>query len=214
MKKIAIGAFVFMLAAVLLAGCGISEQEKKERAEQQELYGQYVAILDSGKTYEELSNTEKSTIDTILNRGLLKDEERYLKKNLDNYQEKLSQMKDGKLISDQKNRPVPTVAQNSPAMLSSAEKEKISNEIEGLLSDENVTSVDILTDSNTGEPIASIQIQGSNTKGEISEEQLAAYCEDIKDRINSVVSVCKIELIDKNYQLQAFYDSNTGIQTY
>ena len=29
MKRIAIGAFVFMLAAVLLVGCGISEQEKR-----------------------------------------------------------------------------------------------------------------------------------------------------------------------------------------
>lgn len=114
MKRIAIGAFVFMLAAVLLVGCGISEQEKKERAEQKELYGQYVAILDSGKTYEELSDTEKSTIDPILKNGLLKDEERYLKKNLENYEEKLSKMKDSKLISDQKNRPAPTAVQPTP----------------------------------------------------------------------------------------------------
>lgn len=212
MKKIAIGAFVFMLAAVLLAGCGVSEQEKKERAEQKELYGQYAAILDSGKTYEELSDTEKSTIDPILKNGLLKDEERYLKKNLENYEEKLSKMKDSKIISDQKNRPAPTAVQTTPVMISSAEKENISNEIKGLLSDENVTSVAILTDSATGEPIASIQVQGSNTKGEISEEQLTAYCEDIQSRISSVVSICNIELIDSNYQLEVIYDSNTGIQ--
>lgn len=214
MKRIAIGAFVFMLAAVLLAGCGISEQEKKERAEQKELYGQYVAILDSGKTYEELSDTEKSTIDPILKNGLLKDEERYLKKNLENYEEKLSKMKDSKLISDQKNRPAPTAVQTTPVMISSAEKENISNEIKGLLSDENVTSVAILTDSATGEPIASIQVQGSNAKGEVSEEQLTAYCENIQSRINSVVSICNIELIDSNYQLEVIYDSNTGIQIF
>lgn len=118
MKRIAIGAFVFMLAAVLLAGCGISEREKKELAEQKELYGQYVAILDSGKTYEELSDTEKSTIDPILKNGLLKDEERYLKNNLDNYEEKLSKMKDSKLISDQKNRPAPTAVQTTPTTAS------------------------------------------------------------------------------------------------
>lgn len=214
MKRIAIGAFVFMLAAVLLAGCGISEREKKELAEQKELYGQYVAILDSGKTYEELSDTEKSTIDPILKNGLLKDEERYLKNNLDNYEEKLSKMKDSKLISDQKNRPAPTAVQTTPVMISSAEKENISNEIKGLLSDENVTSVAILTDSATGEPIASIQVQGSNAKGEISEEQLMAYCEDIQSRISSVVSICNIELIDSNYQLEVIYDSNTGIQIF
>lgn len=214
MKRIAIGAFVFMLATVLLVGCGISEQEKKERAEQKELYGQYVAILDSGKTYEELSDTEKSTIDPILKKGLLKDEERYLKKNLENYEEKLSKMKDSKLISDQKNRPAPTAVQTTPVMISSAEKENISNEIKGLLSDENVTSVAILTDSATGEPIASIQVQGSNAKGEISEEQLTAYCENIQSRISSVVSICNIELIDSNYQLEAIYDSNTGIQIF
>lgn len=214
MKRIAIGAFVFMLAAVLLAGCGVSEQEKKERAEQKELYGQYVAILDSGKTYEELSDTEKSTIDPILKNGLLKDEERYLKKNLENYEEKLSKMKDSKLISDQKNRPAPTAVQTTPVMISSAEKENISNEIKGLLSDENVTSVAILTDSATGEPIASIQVQGSNAKGEVSEEQLTAYCENIQSRISSVVSICNIELIDSNYQLEVIYDSNTGIQIF
>lgn len=118
MKRIAIGAFVFMLAAVLLAGCGVSEQEKKERAEQKELYGQYAAILASGKTYEELSDTEKSTIDPILKNGLLKDEERYLKKNLENYEEKLSKMKDSKLISDQKNRPAPTAVQTTPTTAS------------------------------------------------------------------------------------------------
>lgn len=212
MKRIAIGAFVFMLAAVLLVGCGISEQEKKERAEQKELYGQYVAILDSGKTYEELSDTEKRTIDPILKNGLLKDEERYLKKNLENYEEKLSKMKDSKIISDQKNRPAPTAVQTTPVMISNAEKENISKEIKGMLSDENVTSVAILTDSATGEPIASIQVQGSNTKGEMSEDQLAAYCEDIQSRISSVVSLCNIELIDANYQLEVIYDSNTGVQ--
>lgn len=96
--------------------------------------------------------------------------------------------------------------------ISSSEKEKIKSQVSEKLNDKNITSVDILTDSQTGKPMATVQLQGNIEKADINKEELESLSKEIAGRINTIVEKYTIEFIDKNYQL--IMQNNNGTITY
>lgn len=96
--------------------------------------------------------------------------------------------------------------------ISSSEKEKIKSQVSEKLNDKNITSVDILTDSQTGKPMATVQLQGNIEKTDINKEELESLSKEIAGRINTIVEKYTIEFIDKNYQL--IMQNNNGTITY
>lgn len=213
MKKI-ISLLLVGALSISLVGCGGKKQESVKEPQKQSVEQKqedklekdkekYAYILDSDKSYQEL-NDEEQGVNYLYMDKLISGEAKYDDKYKDRV-ETLRKQKQEK--DDKKNAEKKVVTQ-----LSSAEKDKLKNEISKKLEDKNITSVDILTDSQTGKAIASIQLQGNIDKANINKNDMEALSKEIGDRINTIVEKYTIEFIDKNFQL--IMQDDTGIITF
>ncbi|SCK04353.1 Uncharacterised protein [uncultured Clostridium sp.] len=91
--------------------------------------------------------------------------------------------------------------------ISKEEKENIKAQAEKLLDDKNITYIDVLTDSETGEAMLSIQLQGNILKEESNIEELEELTKEIDSRVSEISTKNTIELIDKNYQMILMYSN-------
>lgn len=96
-------------------------------------------------------------------------------------------------------------------MISESEKDKLKKEVSKKLEDKNVTNIDILTDSQTSEPIISLQLQGDIEKANINKDELESLGDEIVERVKGISDKYSIEFIDKNFQLIMVKD-NEGIR--
>ncbi len=113
--------------------------------------------------------------------------------------------------SDSNDSDVDTELSELEAILEASKEERaeITSQIESVLSDKSVTSVDVLTLTEGGFS-ADVQLQGDILKADVNKDEALALCEELVARIEEldVVDEISINLIDSKYQLIVRYYSD------
>lgn len=97
------------------------------------------------------------------------------------------------------------VASQGMQEISKEDKANIKTKAEKVLEDKNVTNIDVLTDSVTGEAMLSIQLQGNIVKEDANIAELEELAKEIDSKVADISTKNTIEFIDKNYQLMLMY---------
>lgn len=94
-------------------------------------------------------------------------------------------------------------------MLSSEDKEKIKTKVKNVIGDKKITDISILTDSATGEPIISVQIELIGEKDTIENSYVEKEINDIVESTKDISDKCVVEAISSDYQLIAIYSDGS-----
>lgn len=107
-------------------------------------------------------------------------------------------------------QPTTASAASKHIALTSGQKQVYIDQISKLLEDKNVSDISIGTSTETGEPIAYVQLQGTLPKESMDENEMTNLCRIVAGRINECgIYQYNIELVDSNSQMAMTYNEQT-----